>query len=222
MTQAIWSRRRRRWAAALAVCAALGGALGAPLGAAEEEEEDTSAFQLTEAEKLLAVQLTDQAITSRDLRNGSPLYLVETELVVEKAEVEGAPGKRLARITHYRYDGDLSIFTLIDVSAQSARRMDVVPHHPVPFSNEEYEAAAGLALADRRVRSLLGERLTQVQVEGLALRTSDPADRYFGHRVLRLMFKLGHDYLTRPIAVVDLTAQTVVVDDFAAGKAVHQ
>lgn len=221
MKQAMWSRHRRPLAA-MAVCLALGGTLGAPLRAAEEEPEDTSAFQLTEAEKLLAVQLSDQAITARDLRNGSPLYLVETELVIEKAEIEGNAGRRLARTTHYRYDGDLSIFTMIDLNAQSARRMDVVPHHPVPFSHEEYEAAAGLAMADRRVRSLLGERLTQVQVEGLAMRTSDPNDRYFGHRVLRLMFKLDHDYLTRPIALVDLTTQTVVVDDFAAGKGVHQ
>lgn len=220
MTQAIWNRRRRR-VAALAVCAALCGALSDPLRAAEEEDL-TYPFQLTETEKLLAVQLSDQAITSRELRNGSPLYLVETELVVEKPEVDGAAGKRLARITHYRYDGDLSIFTMIDLTAHSTRRMDVVSHHPVPFSNEEYEAAAGLALADRRVRSLLGERLTQVQPEGLAMRTSDPADRYFGHRVLRIMFKLGDDYLTRPIAVVDLTAQTVVVDDYSAGKGVHQ
>ncbi|HYH44860.1 MAG TPA: hypothetical protein VEG34_04190, partial [Thermoanaerobaculia bacterium] len=117
MTQAMWSRRRSRSvAAALVLCAVLGGALWA-----KEEEEVTAAFQLTEAEKLLAVQLTEQALSNRDLKNGSALYLVETELVVEKPEVEGEAGRRLARITHYRYDGDLSIFTLIDLDAQATR-----------------------------------------------------------------------------------------------------
>lgn len=210
MTQAMWSRRRRRSvAAALALGAVLGGALWA-----KEDEEVTAAFQLTEAEKLLAVQLTEQAITSRELRNGSALYLVETELVVEKPEVEGEAGKRLARITHYRYDGDLSIFTLIDLGAQATRQMEVEAHLPVPFAHEEYRAAADLALANPRVRAALGERERLVKAEGLVLRTSDPADRYFGHRVLRIMFKLENDYLTRPIALVDLTAQTVVLEDF--------
>ena len=130
---------------------------------------------------MLAVQLTDQALTSRELRNGSPLYLVETELVKEKPEIEGQEGKRLARITHYRYDGDLSIFTLIDLAARSTRRLDVMPHVPVPFSQEEYQGASELALADARVRSALGERAAKVKVEGLALRTADPADRFFGH-----------------------------------------
>ncbi len=221
MTQAKSSKIRRR-AAALAVCAGLCGVLAGPLGAAEEEDI-TFPFQLTEAEKLLAVQITDQALTSRDLRNGSPLYLVETELVVEKPATEGGADKRLARITHYRYDGDLSIFTTIDLNAQTTRRMDVVPHLPVPFSNEEYAAAASLAMSDRRVRGILGQRQSLVQPEGLAMRTSDPADRYFGHRVLRMMFKLDDDYLTQPIVLVDLTTQTVVIEVVASGsKGAHQ
>ena len=223
MMQAMWNRRRL-WAVAAALAVSAGLSAGSARGAEEEGEEDTSAFQLTEPEKLLAVQLTEQAITSRDLRNGSALYLVESELVIEKPAIDGEAGLRLARITHYRYDGDLSIFTLVDLAAQTTRRMDVVPHVPVPFAHEEYQTAAALALAHPRVRAALGVHEPRVKAEGLALRTSDPSDRFFGHRVLRLMFKLGDDYLTRPIALVDLTAQTVEVEDFVVPgpKEVHR
>jgi hypothetical protein len=207
------SVRRQAVVAVLAVCAALSG----PALQAQDDEEFTKPFQLTEAEKLLAVQLADQAINSRGLRNGSALYLVETELLREKPAIEGQAEKRLARITHYRYDGDLSIFTLIDLSAQSARKMDVTPHAPVPFSHEEYKAAGDLALAHPRVRAALGSRESLVKAEGLALRTSSPGDRFFGHRVLRMMFRLEDDYLVEPIALVDLTAQTVEIETLGAG-----
>jgi hypothetical protein len=212
------AKRIRRLAVvqALAVCLALGGALQA-----QDEEQFTRPFQLTAAEKVLAVQLTDQAITGRGLRNGSALYLVETELIVEKPAVEGQQGRRLARITHYRYDGDLAIFTVIDLAAQSTSRMDVVPHQPVPFAHEEYKAATNLALADSRVRALLGDLEPVAKAEGLALRTSNPGDRLYGHRVLRLMFKVEDDYLARPIALVDLTAQTVQVEDTIDAKGGH-
>lgn len=207
-------RRRTGRRLGLGMALAL-SALGAGAAAlqAQDDEAFRRPFQLTEAEKLLAVQLTDQALTSRELRNGSPLYLVETELVREKPEIEGQEGKRLAKITHYRYDGDLSIFTLIDLAAASTRQMEVVPHQPVPFSVEEYQAASQLVLADPRVRAVLGERVEKVKVEGLALRTADSKDRYFGHRVLRMLFKYDNDYITRPIAMVDLTTQMVIVED---------
>lgn len=210
-------KTRRRpgipWAALAALTALSAFSAGAGALRAQDDEAFRRPFQLTEAEKLLAIQLTDQALTSRELRNGSPLYLVETELVREKPEVEGLEGKRLARITHYRYDGDLSIFTLIDLAAGATRQMEVIPHQPVPFSVEEYRAASELVLTDPRVRAILGERVAKVKVEGLALRTADPKDRYFGHRVLRMLFKYDNDYITRPIAMVDLTAQTVIVED---------
>ena len=172
-------------------------------GELRAQEDDTLAFQLTASEKALAADLAETAIAH--LRTPSPLYLVRTRLVREKS------GRRLAQVTHYRYDGDLAILTLVDLGEKQVREVKEEPHLTVPLAEEELRRARDLALADPRVRKELGSAVGSVEVEELVLRTADEKDEFFGHRVVRLLFLQGGIYLERPLVLVDLTAQKVVI-----------
>src|SRR6185295_9855135 len=102
--------------------------------------------------------------------------------VREKPEKEGAAEKRYALVTHYRYEDDAAILTLVETGASRVAKVDVIPHLPVVLSSEEFQRASALALKDPQVARELGARAGQVKTEGLLLRTSDEKDRLFGHR----------------------------------------
>jgi hypothetical protein len=178
-----------------------------------QEEDDTRAFQLTASEKRSAIERAETEITQRNLRTGGPLYLVRTRLVRDKRPggSTDAEVRRLAQVTHYRYDGDLAILTLIDLEQQQVLEVREVPHLTVPLAEEELDGAQDLALADPRVRKELGSSVDSVLIEALVLRTPDEKDQFFGHRVVRLLFLRGGSYLDRPVVLVDLTARKVVI-----------
>jgi len=73
------------------------------------------------------------------------------------------------------------------------------PHLPVGLAQAEFERAKELALSDDAVRKALGSNASNVVVEALVIRAIADKDPYFGRRVVRLLFKLGADYLSEPI-----------------------
>ena len=90
--------------------------------------------------------------------------------------------------------------------------VDSVPGLPVSLSPEEFQRARDLALADERVRAALEDRGGSVVIEPLVLRPADHADSLYGHRVVRLLFRLDHDYLSDPVVLVDLTDERVLLE----------
>ena len=72
--------------------------------------------------------------------------------------------------------------------------------------------AERLALADERVKALLGHRPGLV-VEQMVIRGTPPGSPGHGQRIVRLLFKVGRDYLSRPVVFVDLTEASVSIED---------
>jgi hypothetical protein len=178
-----------------------------------QDDAATREFRLTAAERQTAIRAAEQAITERQFRAEGPLYLVDAELVRGKAEGEQERASRLALITHYRYSGDVAIRTLVDAGSGRVLETEAIPHLPVPLAKEEFDRARELALADPRVRETLGAEASRLRAEALVVRTADERDSIFGHRVVRLLFRRGQDYLTRPIVLVDLTAGRVLLEE---------
>lgn len=167
--------------------------------------------ELTPEEVQVARSVADPAVRAAFVTRG-PLYLVAVERFRDKLAEERDSLARFAVVTHYRYDGDLAIRTVVSLPRRAVVRTDTAAHAPTPLAPEELARARELALADSRVRETLGSHVNDVVVEALVVRTASPRDPLFGRRVVRLLFRVGRDYMRDPVVLVDLTAERVVVE----------
>jgi len=174
----------------------------ASLAAQRAEPPDT----LTGEERALAFRLAEEAVAP--LRTRAPMYLVASELIRHKGD-EG----RQALVTHYRYDGDLAILTTVDFGRGRVVALDTLPHLVVPMAAEEVERARELALADARVSRAVERWRGELEVEAIQSRAASEADPLFGHRVVRLLFRVRRGWLDDPVVHVDLTAGRVLVEE---------
>lgn len=127
---------------------------------------------------------------------------------------KGDGGRDLApyyRVLHYRYADDTAITSLVDLESGRVAEQVEARHAPVRLSEGELGEARALAFGDRRVAAAIGRYMEQVVVEPLLVRTSDPNDPWFGRRVVRLLFRVGANYLSQPIVYVDLSGREVIV-----------
>jgi hypothetical protein len=169
---------------------------------------------LTPSEREEARAVADSAL----VRRGGPLaqrrvFTVDVELFRDKEREEAGQVTRQAVVTHYQYDGDRAILTYVDLRARQIFLQETIPHLPVPLAPEELAEAKQLALADSGVARALAPYRQRLVVEPLVVRTTDPADPLSGQRVVRLLFRVGADYLRRPIVTVNLSTRSVAVDE---------
>lgn len=174
----------------------------ATVAAQRPEPPDT----LTAEERAMASRLAEAAVAP--LRTGAPMYLVASELIRPKGEEA-----RQALVTHYRYDGDLAILTTVDFGRGQVVSLDTVPHLVVPIVQEEVDRARELALADPRVSRAVEAWRSELRVEAIQSRSASEADPLFGHRVVRLLFRVSRGWLDDPVVHVDLTAGRVLVEE---------
>jgi hypothetical protein len=169
------------------------------------------AYSLTAAERARAIELAERAVRERNLATGGPIFVVDADLIHDKA-AGSEEGQRGALVTHYRYQGDVAIITHIDLAAGKVLQVETVPHLPVPLAEEEFKRARQLALDDAAVRAALGNNLNRVAVEALVTRPGSQQDPLYGHRLVRLLFKVDRDYLSQPSVMVDLTDGKVTIE----------
>jgi hypothetical protein len=89
--------------------------------------------------------------------------------------------------------------------------VDKVSERDVPMTADDLEAARRLALQSPEVKAAAEPRLEKAKVEGLRVVGADETDPCYRGRCVRLLFKVGNDYLSDPIVVVDLTTSRVSV-----------
>jgi hypothetical protein len=170
------------------------------------------AHELTEAERKAAVNLAQGHPTLRKaLGAGQRVHLAGVEVHRDKEAEKQEPPHRLARVIHYQPQGDMTILTTVDLTANKIIHTESVAHLPTPLSDEEFKLAEKLALADPAVKKLLGAQAGQATVQGLLSRTESQTDPAFGHRVVHLLFRVGDNYLSAR-AAVDLTTNQVTLE----------
>lgn len=164
---------------------------------------------LVEAERELAAELTRQALEERGLLGGGPAYFVNAQMYREK---EAAETGRKALATYYRYAGNMTFLTYVDLSNREIIRIDSVARLPTALAPAELDVARDLALSDSTVRRLLGQYADRAVVEGLVIHTDAEDDPFFDRRIVNLMFRVGSDYVITPPVMVDLMAREVIVE----------
>jgi len=171
---------------------------------------------LTPAERDEARAVADSILR----QGGRPLaerrvFAVSVEAFRDKEREEAGDTSHRALVTHYQYEGDRAILTYVDLRARRAFLQETIAHLPVPLAPEELSAARDLALADSAVARALAPYREHLVVEPLVVRTTDPGDPIAGQRVVRLLFRVGADYLRRPIVTVNLSTRKVILDEEA-------
>jgi hypothetical protein len=131
---------------------------------------------------------------------------------------------RFATVTFCRYSGNVGVSAVVNLRSGAVSQVTSISCDDVVMTTSELQAARDLAVADSRVRALLGADADTFQVQanpdatapanlvqGLRVQDLDSSGACYQRRCLSLLFRRGNTYVQGTEVVVDLTAQTVTL-----------
>ncbi|MCI0640194.1 MAG: hypothetical protein L0Y72_14945 [Gemmataceae bacterium] len=185
---------------------ALAALLSGGCTSADRDERQPN-FVLSADEIRLAKTLAGQALGIEPNAQSRPGHVVFVKVDLLPA----ADSERLVMVHHYRYEGDQTIFTMVDLRAKEVLSQEVEMHYPTALAPEEVERALTLARADERVLPVL--QIGTVTMEVRPIQFSKAGDSLFGHRVAHVLLNRDGNYLAAPVVYVDLTSETVILQN---------
>jgi hypothetical protein len=173
---------------------------------------------LTDAEHARAIALAEPstAITAAAglHPDGTHARSGPNRVVVTDVQAVGVDktSERLAVVTLYQYEGNITVNRLVDLSSGRVIEEDRLPGGGARFTNVEREYALQLLMADDRVRRLIDPLGGEAHFDLLLSTTPDPSNPLFGKRVVNVLISTPDGYLTEvPRISVNLTDAAVVV-----------
>ena len=174
---------------------------------------------LTPAEAARAIALAEpQAVVSsareqlhpdgvRARSGGNRVVVTDVQAVgVDKTS------ERLAVVTSYQYEGNLTINRLVDLNSGRVVEEDRMQNGGARFTNVEQQYARELLMADERIRRLVEPLGSSAQFTFLLTTTPDPNNPLYGKRVVNVLISTPDGYLTEvPRISINLTDAAVVV-----------
>ena len=120
--------------------------------------------------------------------------------------------ERLAVVTTYQYEGNLTINRLVDLNSGRVVEEDRMQNGGARFTNVEQQYARELLMGDERVRRLVEPLQGREQFNFLLTTTPDPNNPLYGKRVVNVLISTPEGYLTEvPRISINLTDAAVVV-----------
>jgi Cu2+-containing amine oxidase len=173
---------------------------------------------LTPAEHARAIALAEP---SAAISNASALHPDNVSarnspnrVVVTNVQAVGVDkvNERLAVVTSYQYEGNLTINRLIDLNSGRVVEEDRIQNGGARFTNVEHQYARELLMRDERVRRLIEPLQGRETFNFLLTTTPDPNNPLFGKRVVNVLIATPEGYLTEvPRISINLTDAAVVV-----------
>lgn len=198
-------RRLTPWVLLLLGCALVPQGQGQQSG--RQQQPALYPFELSAAEVRQARQLAESGFASV---HGKTVFVTIQLLPDTRAGTE----QRQVQVTHYRYEGDLTVYTYVDLVAGQVMDVETRPHAPTALAVEEKTRAEGLASADPRLAGLFAAH-ANLRVEMRPTQPLTSQHPLFGHRLALLAFGVGDGYLDGPNVLVDLTTGQVHVEQTA-------
>lgn len=167
---------------------------------------------LSDAERKTAEQaaLVDPRVRELLGERGRLSYV---EFVALKSGDETAPAARHAEVVFSRLDADYGVRAVVVLDGGArVLSVDRIAGENVPLTQADLEDARKLALQSAELRGALGARAEKATVEGLRILATEESDPCYHRRCLRLMFKIGRDYLSEPIVIVNLSTGSVMLE----------
>jgi hypothetical protein len=180
---------------------------------------------LTPEERDVAVRLAEADPRVKKLRGSGRQLLISVELATPKTSDQNDERSRHADVIFYRYEGNRGILAQVDLQRGAVSEAVSINGDSVPLVAEEVNQALTLALQNRTLINLLGPNYQQYRVatanaperepnrvEGLRVFSATPGDPCYQRRCVSLLFRQGDSFLTGTEVIVDLTTQTVRVE----------
>jgi hypothetical protein len=131
-------------------------------------------------------------------------YITSSEVEPDKARPRGITEQIPVVLTFYSYSNNVAVE--VQITGQKVEKVNRREGYQPPEGAEEVKAAIALALQDQRAaESVRNMRPTAILTYGESGREQQ------GHRVLHVSFSNPPDYVPQYYALVDLTANKVLV-----------
>jgi hypothetical protein len=172
---------------------------------------------LTDAERSRAIALAEPQATTTSasaLHPDSARNDGRDRLVVTDVQAVGADktSDRLAVVTLYQYENNLTINRLVDLNSGRVVEEDRIQNGGARFTNVEHQYARQLLVQDERVRRLVEPLQGRESYNFLLTTTPDPNNPLYGKRVVNVLISTPEGYLTEvPRISINLTDAAVVV-----------
>lgn len=167
-------------------------------------------LDLSPEEHQMVVHIAEIALKAQKLYKGK-IYLTSLEVHRDSRDAESP---RNALVVHYRYDGNLAIYTSINIGRKKVTKVEAEPHGPTCLAPEELARALKLVRASADVHKALAKHgpPEKFEVDALIAHTADSKSPIYQHRAVRVWFRQDRTYLLYgPMVEVDLTTETVRV-----------
>jgi len=177
-----------------------------------QDERRLAPYELSENEVRVARELAERDM-HLPVHIHSPLERVVFVKIDLLPDSRAGTSMRQVIVQHYRYRNDDVVLTTVDLNRLEVLSMETIPHFPTALAPEEMQRAERLARADVRLKSVFGMPGRTLALEGRPIQSANSQEPLFGHRVVHLLLRQGNDYLSRPRVLVDLTTETVLLEE---------
>jgi hypothetical protein len=178
-----------------------------------------SAQSLTPVEENLAARIADpagaiesaamlhpEAVSARSSR-GTPNRVVVSSVEAVRTE----SGQRLAVVTTYQYEGNITTNRLVDLDTNTIVNERVSTDVGTPVGAVEADYARSLLMSDARIQELIAPFQGAVEIGLIPTVITDPSDPLYGKRTVRAVINTPQGFVTGVSVSVNLSDATVNV-----------
>jgi hypothetical protein len=175
-----------------------------------------SAQSLTPVEETLAARIADPsgAIESAAMLHPEAVHSRGTpnRVVVSRVEaVRTDDGQRLAVVTTYQYEGNITTSRMVDLDSNTIVSERTSTDVGTPVGSVEADYARSLLMSDSRVQQLIAPFQGAVDIGLIPTVITDPSDPLYGKRMVRAVINTPQGFVTGLQISVNLTDATVNV-----------
>lgn len=177
---------------------------------AATESSANEAFRLTAEETDRARALAEMHYLTGSPEAGGRSYFVSQHLEIAKEGDNEAI--RLAHVVQYRYAGNLTIETVVNLQTNTVAHQLVSDNRPSRLAPEEVEMVRELVAGHPKVQPYL-DGYEDIDIMPMVF-SPPPRTELFGKRAVMAHLQQGQDFLeTDFIIYVDLTNERVILED---------
>jgi hypothetical protein len=174
------------------------------------------AQSLTSVEETLAARIADPSGAIESAANLHPDAVhsrgTPNRVVVSRVEaVRTESGGRLAVVTTYQYEGNLTTSRMVDLDNNTIVSERISTDVGTPVGPVEADYARSLLMSDSRVQELIAPFQGSVDIGLIPTVITDPADPLYGKRIARAIINTPQGFVTGLQISVNLTDATVNV-----------
>jgi hypothetical protein len=172
-----------------------------------------SAQSLTPVEEQLAAQIAGAGTIDAPaaLHPDSRSRGSANRVVVSRVEAVRSDSGRLAVVTTYQYEGNITTSRLVDLDTNAVVSERTSTDVGTPVGTVETDYARSLLMSDARIQELIAPFQGNVNIGLIPTVITDPSDPLYGKRMVRAVINTPQGFVTGVQISVNLTDATVSV-----------